>query len=207
MKRGLLTPRGARAQEKPAAEGLVGKATGANLNIPKAPASTTDPVNKINDVDAVSKILIVGSEYVKATVEAKEDGPVPATVVLEPVRDMVSPELTGPATPALTPAEKTIPDTKEPLTLLPTETSSVAEKAEPDVVEDEGAPEEELGFEPPNVRVTVAGVPTEEPKAIVTLEANKEKGSSGGTKKAFVGVLLLAAASVVGLAVKGARTH
>lgn len=49
----------------------------------------------------------------------------------------------------------------------------VAEKAEPDVVEDEGAPEEELGFEPPNVRVTVAGVPTEEPKAIVTLEANK----------------------------------
>lgn len=31
----------------------------------------------------------------------------------------------------------------------------------------------------------------------------QEKGSSGGTKKAFVGVLLLAAASVVGLAVKG----
>lgn len=45
MKRGLLTPRGARAQEKPAAEGLVGKATGANPNIPKAPASTTDPVS------------------------------------------------------------------------------------------------------------------------------------------------------------------
>ena len=49
----------------------------------------------------------------------------------------------------------------------------VTETAEPDVIDEEGAPGEELGFEPPNVRVTVAAVPTDEPKAVVALEASK----------------------------------
>ena len=89
-------------------------------------AGDTQQVNKINDVDAVSKPLNAGPEYVKATVEAMEDGPVPATVVLEPLDDMASPELTGPATPAPTPSDKAVPKIQDSVTVLPTETVSVS---------------------------------------------------------------------------------
>ncbi len=47
MKRGLLTPRGARAQEKSSAEGPVGKSAVATPSIPKAPVPSTDPVSRV----------------------------------------------------------------------------------------------------------------------------------------------------------------
>ncbi|EIE22803.1 hypothetical protein COCSUDRAFT_33395 [Coccomyxa subellipsoidea C-169] len=210
MKRGLLTPRGARAQEKSSAEGPVGKSAVATPSIPKAPVPSTDPVSKLNDALPASDPVDTEVDYVKATVKAKEDSSTPATVVVEPVNDAATPELTGPATPAPMPSDKAVPGDKDSLDLVQAEPELVAEKVQPGLVEEKDAPGEELGLEPPNVRVTVMGVPTDDSKAFLGLEANKavsyksEKNNRGGGKKAILGAICLVSASAVGFAVKSA---
>ncbi|BDA45609.1 hypothetical protein COCOBI_07-3960 [Coccomyxa sp. Obi] len=221
MKRGLLTPRGARAQQKPAAEAPENKAQVASTvpNIPKASVLAQDPVHKASDIGVASK-SVNGVAAVKATIQAKEDSPAPVAVVLEPTEDAVSHEVTGPATPVPMPAIKPVPvadhtvELSEPQKTVAPAALHTAEEAEPPVEEGSGAPEEELGFAPPNVTVTVTGTPTDESKAAVAAEVKEttpyvksKKAGPGGVKKALLGVLVLAAASAAGLAVRGGHAH
>ncbi len=88
-------------------------------------------VSKLNDALPASDPVDTEVDYVKATVKAKEDSSTPATVVVEPVNDAATPELTGPATPAPMPSDKAVPGDKDSLDLV---------QAEPELVRNQPLP-------------------------------------------------------------------